>query len=694
MKKSDDFLVEIHTEELPPKALLNMAEVFCLQIKERLQKINLQFDDIKFFATPRRLAVLVKDLAGTQPDQVIERKGPAWNAAFDEQGNPTPACMGFARSCGAAPSELKKIKTPQGEWAGFNQKISGKTAAELLPDIVEQALLVLPAKKRMRWGSHEVQFSRPIHSIMMLYGDKLIEGKILGQEAGRVTQGHRFHAPHGYTLMNAAEYESLLRNEGYVIADFEARRSEILNKAKAAVESAFSFHASVLIDHALLDEVTGLVEWPVILIGHFDKEFLRVPSEVLISSMQDHQRYFPIVDKDHNLLPHFVMISNIESKHPEKVIQGNERVLRARLSDAAFFFEMDKKESLTSRLPRLKEMVFQAKLGSLYDKSERISKLAAFIAKKMQINEQDVSRAGLLAKADLTSSMVGEFPELQGVMGQYYARHDGLPEDIAIAIREHYLPRFAGDDLPETSAGQALALADRFDNLAGTFGVYLVPTGDKDPYGLRRSALGILRILIEKNISLDMQEILSFAVDNYQMKLENPDTVPAILNFIQERLRAWYQEQGINADVFAAVAALNIYNPLDFDRRVKAVQAFKKLNEAEALSVANKRVSNILSKYQEALDGKKIQADLFENDAEHTLAQQLEIKHQRIEELAGSNKYDEVLLQLADLRNPVDNFFDQVMVMTEDKDRRENRILLLRQLRALFLQVADIALLQ
>jgi len=694
MKKQEDFLVEIHTEELPPKTLLKMAEAFCQQIKDRLQKVDLSFDDIKFFATPRRLAVFAKSLAYAQKDQVIERRGPAKQAAFDATGHPTPACMGFARSCGVTPDALQTIKNDQGEWVGLTETKPGKNVNEILPDLIEQAVMALPIPKRMRSGDSPVQFARPIHSMVMLYGDKVIEGNVLGFPLSRVTVGHRFHAPDEFTILHAAEYESLLRDEAHVIADFEYRRSEILSAARACVELAFNFKASVLIDPILLDEVTGLVEWPVALIGHFDASFLKLPPEVLISSMQDHQRYFPVIDANQQLLPHFVVISNIQSKHPERVIHGNERVLRARLSDAAFFYETDKKESLTSRMDKMKGIVFQAKLGSLYDKAERISKLAATIAEKMQVNTAHALRAGMLAKTDLTTNMVGEFPELQGVMGYYYAQYDHLPDEVALAIREHYLPRFAGDELPEHAVSQALALADRLDTLIGAFGMNQIPTGDKDPYGLRRAAVGIIRILIEKKINLDLKEIIDVGVSHYTVTLENKETVTEVLNFIQERLRSFYQEQGVSADVFAAVAALNIWNPLNVNERIKAVQAFKKLKEAEALSIANKRVSNILAKYGEVTDALVMQPTFFEHAAESELAHQLEVKSKIVAELSQSGKYDAVLLQLADLRKPVDDFFDQVMVMTEDKPRRENRILLLSKLRSLFLQVADIALLQ
>ncbi|MBX3708339.1 MAG: glycine--tRNA ligase subunit beta [Gammaproteobacteria bacterium] len=693
-KKSNDFLVEIHTEELPPKAILKLAEAFCEQIKEELQKAGFLFDDVKFFATPRRLAVLVKSLAASQPDQVIERRGPALSAAFDAQDNPTQACIGFARSCGVSPAALIKIKNHQGEWVGYRQQVVGKSVVELLPEIMERTARALPIPKRMRWGDNDAQFTRPIHSVIMLYGDNVVEGKILGYSAGRVTRGHRFHAPDWFTLMHAAEYESLLREEAYIVADFESRRSDILNATRASVELEFRFNALALVDNELLDEVTGLVEWPNALIGNFDKEFLVLPPEVLISSMQDHQRYFPIMDKHRQLLPHFVMISNIKSHDPKRVIHGNERVLRARLSDAAFFFAIDKKESLEQRIGRLKGIVFQAKLGTLHDKAERISQLAAFIAEKIQVNAVSAAHAGLLAKTDLTTNMVSEFPELQGVMGYYYARNDGLSDDIAIAIKEQYMPRFAGDELPQNPIGQVLALADRIDTLVGAFGIHQIPTGDKDPYGLRRAAIGVIRILVEKNISLDLKQALEFAVSTYSVKLDNHDVISQILNFVQDRMRSWYQEQGVTTDVFASVAALGVTDPLDVHERIKAVQAFKKMSEAETLSIANKRVSNILAKYVDVIDAQSIDQQFFENAAEQELAQQLETKSKVIASLSESGKYDEVLLTLVELRKPVDNFFDQVMVMTEDKPKRENRILLLKKLRALFLQVADIALLQ
>lgn len=689
MNKRDDFLVEILTEELPPKALFKLAKAFSAAVNERLQKAGLAFDEVTFFATPRRLAVLVKNLAEQTPDQLIDRKGPALSAAFDASGKPTPACVGFAKSCGVTPEELQTIKTPQGEWVGYNQKVPGKSVSELLPDIVEAAAMALPIPKRMRWGDGDAQFVRPVQSVIMMYGDKVIDTIILGCKTGRETRGHRFHANRLIVLKHVSEYESLLEAEGKVIADFDKRRKMVREKAEACS------NGKVLISSdELLDEVTGLVEWPVALFGNFDAEFLKLPSEVLISSMEDHQRYFPVVDSKDKLLPHFVTISNIDSQDAKRVTHGNERVLRARLSDAVFFYTEDQKESLEQRLSRLKGIVFQAKLGTLHDKALRISKVAQYIAKKMNVNTDHAARAGLLAKADLTTNMVNEFPELQGVMGGYYAIHDKEPKDVTVAMKEQYMPRFAGDALPQNPIGQVVSLADKIDTLVGAFGINQIPTGDKDPYGLRRAALGLLRILIENDIDLDLKEVLLFAADSYVAVLENVEVVQQVLTFIQERMRAWYQDQGVTPDVFAAVAALGISNPLDAHERVKAVQAFKKLSEAETLSIANKRVSNILAKYTNTIDAKAINPDFFESAAEQELARQLDAKSQAVRQLYQSGKYDQVLLQLAELCKPIDDFFDQVMVITEDKPRRENRLLLLTKLRALFLQVADIALLQ
>lgn len=695
MKQFDDLLVELHTEELPPKSLLMLGEAFADRIKEQLEKNALAFESVTFFATPRRLAVFVEHLASNQPAQTIERKGPALRVAFDDQGEPSKACVGFARSVGVSPKELSVIKNQQGEWVAFQQKVPGQAVTTLLPDIIEHAIAALPVPKRMRWGHGETEFVRSVHSVIVLYGDQIIPCTILGLPAGRVTRGHRFLAPDWITIPHAAAYESLLKTEGYVIANFGARRELILKEIDSELKKALDKQADAYMTEELVDEVTGLVEWPVALCGHYDANFLALPEEVLISSMVDHQRYFPIRNAvDHHLMPNFIVVSNIESHDPQRVVHGNERVLRARLADAEFFYATDQKESLDTHVERLKGMVFQAKLGTLYDKCNRLSKIAAHFAKLMKIDVKHAARAGFLAKLDLTAQMVGEFPELQGVMGYYYAKHAGEPNEVAMAIKEHYLPRFAGDKLPLHPVSQLLAIADRIDTLTGIFAINQLPTGDKDPYGLRRAAIGLIRILVENEIDMDLKDLIQFTLDCYQIKSENQETVTLLINFIQERQRTWYQDQGITPDVFASVAALGIANPLDMHKRVQAVQAFKQLREAERLSIANKRVSNILAQNIHAVRSTKIDARLFENEAEHRLAHELELKSKAVAEFYQGRNYDKVLLQLAGLSQPIDDFFDHVMVMTEDTSRRENRILLLDKLRSLFLQVADIALLQ
>ncbi|MES2217433.1 MAG: glycine--tRNA ligase subunit beta [Pseudomonadota bacterium] len=688
-----DFLVEIHTEELPPKALQLLGRSFLNEIQTRLRNIPLEFKEAQFFVTPRRLAVLVKSLVSHQPQTIVERRGPALAAAFDTDGNPTPACMGFAKSLNVTPNQLITIQNKQGTWVGFQQVVPGKTVAELLPGIVKDALAALPIPKRMRWGDGDVEFARPVHSVIMLYGDEIIDAEILSVRSGRLTRGHRFHSKKIISIPKPAAYQKRLK-ANYVIADFAERRQMILEQAQAIVAKAFGEGVHAVIDADLLDEVTGLVEWPVAILGDFDQRFLDVPAEALISAMQDHQRYFPVVDNNGKLLPHFVAISNIEARDMQHMIAGNERVLRARLSDAAFFFEMDKKQKLADRIEGLKHVVYHVKLGTLHEKAVRLSALAEFIANKIGVNSVQAARAGLLAKTDLLTQMVGEFPELQGVAGKYYALQDKETDAIANALQEQYMPRFSGDELPASELGAVLALADRVDTLVGAFGINQQPTGDKDPFALKRAALGVLRILIEKKIDIDIAEIMEFATQLYTVKLNNPATVTQLCDFLQERLKPWYQEQGINPDVIAAVAALKITRPYDFHRRVLAVKYFKELPDAESLSVANKRVSNILDKYDSDIDAKAVDVALFELPAERALAAHLDSLNKTIEPLFQDARYIDVLSQLANLRQPVDEFFDKVMVMAEDRALRENRLLLLTKLRALFLQVADVALLQ
>ncbi len=689
-----DFLVEIHTEELPPKTLKRLANHFLHEMEVRLTQAELSFESAQCYATPRRLAVIVKKLNEKQADSIIERKGPALTAAYDKEGNPTPACLGFAKSCGIDPKKLISIKTDQGEWVGFKQAVKGKTVRELLPSIVSDTLASLPIAKRMRWSDGTIEFVRPAHSVIMLYGDKVISANILGLSADRKTRGHRFLSKAWISIPSPATYEEILENQ-FVIADFERRKTLIRNEIDIAVRNTLGENALAVIDEALLDEVTGLVEWPVALCGSFNKDFLAVPHEALISAMQDHQRYFPIIHKKtRELLPNFITLINIKTKSPPHVIHGNERVLRARLSDAAFFYETDKKTTLSDRVPLLKNIVFQAGLGTLFDKSERIKQQAVFMAKALHVNELEAQLATTLSKTDLTTQLVGEFPELQGIAGYYYALHENQTGDVPVALKEQYYPRFSGDIIPSTKLGCILAIADRLDMLVGAFGINQIPTGDKDPLGLRRAALGVLRILIENKIDLDLQTLVEQAYKAYDNTLKNKDAIQQVLGFMLERLKPWYQEQMISADVYASVVALHITKPYDMHRRILAVQTFKNRPEATALSVANKRVSNILSKYEENISAPAINSNLFENDIEKTLATQIANMHNSISSLSENGDYAEILTKLAGLREPVDQYFDKILVMADDKSLRENRLLLLKELRGLFLHVADIALLQ
>jgi glycyl-tRNA synthetase beta chain len=694
MSKTADFLVEIHTEELPPKALRKLAENFYEEIKRRLIEAQLTFEAAQFFATPRRLAVKVNKLVAKQADKSMERKGPAYQLAYDNKGNPTAACAGFARSYGVAPDQLTTLETKQGKWVVYQQYVVGKSAEELLPEIVKQALSALPILKRMRWGENSAEFVRPVHSVILLYGKNIIPAEILGCQAGNITYGHRFYCTKPLKITTPEKYADILKREGYVIADFAQRKNKIREEAIAIIQPKSGGAAKTKISEDLLDEVTGLVEWPVAMVGTFDPSFLKVPQEVLISSMQDHQRYFPVVDAQNKLLPYFVAISNIESREVAQVIEGNERVLRARLSDAAFFYETDKKVRLDDRLQKLKKMVFQAKLGTLYEKAERLSQLADFLASHFNLNSIQAKRAGLLCKADLTTELVSEFPELQGIAGYYYALQEGEDPAIAMAIQEHYQPRFSGDELPKSMLGCCVALADRVDTLSGIFSIGLLPTGDKDPFGLRRSALGILRIVIERELNLDLQTLIEQALMRYAVPSAECPTLRHIWNFMLERLKYWYQDQGVSADVFAAVTALDLTQPYDIHRRIQAVRNFKNLPEAEALSIANKRVSNILTQYGKEIQSRDIDARLFEYEVERELAESIKQHAEEVAVLAQAGNYQQVLALLAKLREPVDGFFDHVMVMAEDPAKRENRLLMLKKLRELFLQVADIALLQ
>jgi glycyl-tRNA synthetase beta chain len=714
----NDLLVEIGTEELPPKSLSELVEAFAQGIEKGLQKAKLSFAKIEEYATPRRLAVLVTDLVSKQQDQIIERRGPAWQNAFDNKGKPTKATLGFAKSCGAEIKDLKKLETEKGAWVFYKQRQPGVAAVKLIPEIVTQALKTLPIPRMMRWGAGDVEFVRPVHWVVMMYGKKVINANIFGIKTGQETHGHRFHYPHNMLITKPKDYESLLEKKGFVIADFVKRKNIIYKQIKKT-------RATAIINDELLSEVAGLVEWPVALLGNFKKDFLRLPKEVLISALQKHQKYFPVNNKQNKLLPQFIAISNIKSKKPKQVIEGNERVINARLTDAEFFYHADVKKPLENNLEKLKGLVFQDKLGSMYDKTLRVTKLAEYIAKQINADMKQTKHAAKLSKADLITEMVGEFPDLQGIMGSYYS---GI-----IALKEQYLPRFSGDTLPATKIGQALSIADRIDTLVGIFAINQAPTGDKDPFGLRRAALGILRIIIEKKLNLDLLVLINKALQNYGFEKdskgllqsdhlshprengdpkkhyksmdsrlrgnddqrENSDCnspSKSILDFLFERLRFWYLEKGVSSHVFAAVLARFPTSPLDFDRRVQAVIEYQKLKAAKSLAIANKRVSNILKKTR--VVSNKIKVDLLIEKEEQELVKQIAEQEKIIQPFYNEKNYSKILKTLAKLKKPVDDFFDKVMVMTEDEKLKNNRLALLNKLRNLFLHVADISLLQ
>lgn len=677
-----DFLVELGTEELPPKALKTLSNAFTKGITAGLTEAGVSFGEVKSYASPRRLAVLISGLDDKQADREIEKRGPSVKA-------PEKAVEGFARSCGVTADQLEKIETNKGEYFNFKATEEGKATASLLPALVETSLNKLPIPKRMRWGASRIEFVRPVHWLVMLFGDEVVDCEILGLKSGRKTRGHRFHYNQNIELITPAEYATSLENPGMVIADYEIRKAMINEQVQA---EGNKLNAVAQIDEDLLDEVTALNEWPVALTGRFEERFLEVPAQALISSMKEHQKYFHHLDTDGNLLPNFTTICNIVSNDPQQVIEGNEKVIRPRLSDAAFFFETDKKTTLESRVEKLKSIVFQKDLGTVHDKASRISALSGKIATALGEDQAKAERAGLLAKTDLLTDMVYEFTDLQGLMGYHYALNDGEDNDVALAQNEQYMPRFAGDELPQSAPGIAVAIADRLDTLTGLFGINQPPTGSKDPFALRRAALGVLRIIVERNLDLDLRELLKIAADNHNSLPARDGLEDKVLDFMLERFRAWYEDAGINAEVFLAVLALKPSRPLDFDRRVKAVNHFRSLPEAEALAAANKRVSNILSK-QGVTGTAEVDTALLTEAAEKALAAEIEAQKASLAPLFAEGKYQESLESLSSLRVSVDAFFEDVMVMADDEAVKNNRLALLSQLRALFLGVADISVL-
>ncbi|NLD14272.1 MAG: glycine--tRNA ligase subunit beta [Gammaproteobacteria bacterium] len=676
---TQDFLVELGTEELPPKALKTLAQAFTDGIVAGLQAAGLPHGKVHSYAAPRRLAVLVEQLAQSQADREQAIDGPPVQAAFDAEGKPTQAALGFARKCGV---ELDAIDR-SGAKLRYVQQIAGQATTALLPGIVQQSLDKLPIAKRMRWGARREEFVRPTQWLVMLLGEQVVDCTLLAQTAGRESMGHRFHHNQPVSIQRPADYVEALRS-AKVLVDFNERRELIAARVN---ELAAKENGQAVVPAALLDEVTALVEWPVPLVCSFEEHFLQVPQEALIATMQDNQKYFCLVDGNGKLLPRFITVSNLDSKDPAQVIAGNEKVVRPRLTDAEFFFLQDQKQPLESFNERLKNVVFQAELGTVYEKAERVSALAALIAGQIGGNAEHAARAGILSKCDLATEMVGEFPEMQGIAGYYYAQLNNEPGDIAAALNEQYMPRGAGAELPASLTGAAVAIADKLDTLVGIFGVGMLPTGSRDPYALRRAALGVLRILIEKKLELPLTPLLQAAIDQYGSRIKADGLLAQVHDFVFDRLRARYEDAGIEVSVYQAVRAVHPDSPLDFDQRVQAVQHFRSLSEAEALAAANKRVSNILGDAQ----GGAVQETLLAEAAEHALFAALQQAQQDVAPLAAAHDYTGILTRLAQLQQPVDAFFDDVMVNAEDNATRTNRHALLAQLRGLFLSVADVS---
>lgn len=684
-----EFLIELGTEELPPTQLRTLAEAFAANFEAELKGASLTHEGVKWYAAPRRLALKVAALAEGQADKVVEKRGPAISVAFDAEGNPTKAAQGWARGNGITVDQADRLKTDKGEWLLFKQEVKGQATTEIVVDLAAKALANLPIAKPMRWGNKTTQFIRPVKTLTMLMGSDLIEGEILGVASDRTIRGHRFMGEQEFTIDSAEQYPAILEERGKVMADYEARKAIILADSKKAA-SAVGGIADLEDD--LVEEVTSLVEWPVVLTAKFEEEFLKVPSEALVYTMKGDQKYFPVYDENKKLLPNFIFVSNIESKEPRHVIEGNEKVVRPRLADAEFFFNTDRKRPLIDRLPELEQAVFQKQLGTIKDKTDRITALSGYIAKQIDADVEKATRAGLLAKCDLMTSMVFEFTDTQGVMGMHYATHDGEDEQVALALYEQYMPRFAGDDLPSTGISSAVAMADKLDTIVGIFGIGQAPKGS-DPFALRRASLGVLRIIVENGYNLDLVDLIREAKVQFGTKLTNDNVEQDVIDFMLGRFRAWYQDEGFSVDIIQAVLARRPTKPADFDQRVKAVSHFRGLDAAESLAAANKRVGNILAKFDGEL-ATEIDLALLQEDAEKTLAESVEVLTEALEPAFATGNYQQALNKLAELREPVDAFFDNVMVMADDEALKKNRLTLLNNLRNLFLEIADISLLQ
>ena len=690
MAETADLLFELGTEELPPTALATLSAALTAEFIHGLNEANLTHGPVQSFASPRRLGLLIKDCSLLQPDQQIERRGPAVTAAFDKDGQPTKAASGFASSCGVTVAELDRLKTEKGEWLCYQLTEKGKSAAELLPSISQQALDKLPIPKRMHWGNSDALFVRPVHWLVFLLGNDIVPCTILDANSDRLTYGHRFHHPEAISINSPADYENLLHEQGKVIADFSKRKAEIFAQIEKVAKD---INGQVPVDEDLLDEVTALVEWPVAIVGNFEEEYLEVPHEALILTMKKNQKYFPVLGNDQKLKNHFITISNIQSSNPATIQKGNERVIRPRLADAKFFWEQDAKKTLQDRLDHLKEIVFQKQLGSIYDKSVRVSSLASHICGLIGGDPNLAARAGLLSRCDLVTEMVYEFADMQGIMGRYQAIRDGEPEEIASAMDEIYMPRYSGDVLPHSKTGIALALADRFDTLTGIFGIGLKPSGTKDPFALRRATLGIIRIIREYSLTLELHDLIDESCKLHDDSLTEPLVATEVSTYINERLKGILIDEGISAGMVNAVASVSPTTLVDFDRRIEAVTRFSKLAEADNLAAANKRIHNLLKKTQESVS-LHTNPELFDSAQETALHKKIEQKEVEIRPMLEKSDYSAILISLADLKDTIDAFFDHVMVMVDDENIRLNRLSLLSRIYQLFIQVADVAVLQ
>ncbi|WP_119773676.1 glycine--tRNA ligase subunit beta [Vibrio cholerae] len=684
-----EFLIELGTEELPPKQLRTLAEAFAANFAAELATADIAHEGVTWFATPRRLALKVANLAESQPDRVVEKRGPAVNVAFDADGKPTKAAEGWARGNGITVEQAERLVTDKGEWLLFKEQVQGQQTASVVVEMAAKALANLPIAKPMRWGDKETQFIRPVKTLTILFGSELIQGEILGVKSDRIVRGHRFMGEAEFTIESAEQYPAILEERGKVIADYATRKAMIIEGSQQAAQQLGGIAD---LEDALVEEVTSLVEWPVVMTAKFEEKFLKVPAEALVYTMKGDQKYFPVYDSSKKLLPNFIFVSNIESKEPRHIVEGNEKVVRPRLADAEFFFNTDRKRPLVDRLPLLENAIFQQQLGTIKDKTDRITELAGYIAEQIGADVEKSKRAGLLAKCDLMTSMVFEFTDTQGVMGMHYARHDGEAEEVAVALNEQYMPRFAGDELPSRGVSAAVAMADKLDTIVGIFGIGQAPKGS-DPFALRRASLGVLRILVEYGYQLDLVDLIAKAKSLFGNRLTNANVEQEVIEFMLGRFPTWYQDAGFSIDIIQAVLARNPTKPADFDQRVKAVSHFRALEEAEALAAANKRVGNILAKYDGEL-GEEIDLALLQEDAEKALAEAVEIMAEALEPAFATGNYQEALSKLAGLRAPVDAFFDNVMVMADDEALKKNRLTLLNKLRNLFLQIADISLLQ